>query len=293
MNRDKILKDKAEELLFDSMDNADQSINIQVEKGYITLTGIVDVLSEKKAVEELVRSIPGVKGVENALTIGMDRNIDDKDVTQEIVNRFTSHSHLENEYIGATTKQGIVHLQGNVNNLAQANIALQLASSVMGVKDIVNQLKIGDLETPSDDASLVNAIERTFAISGKVSAQDIQTQCYNGTVYLNGTVDTRDEKEYAEQLATTVPGVHKVNNRLDTRHGNTDQDNELTNILRQELRNNPWDTPSAQIEAYVIDSTAFLAGEVYSIEARILAERTAAGIDGITQVQNDIEVAKH
>ncbi len=293
MDQDKILKDKAQELLFKSMENADQSINIQVENGYMTLTGIVDVLSEKKAVEELVRSIPGVKSVENALTIGMDRNIADKDITEEIINRFKSDRRLEDDNIGATTKQGIAQLQGSVKQLAEANIAFELASSVMGVKDVINQLKIESPNSPHDDASLTNAIERSFSLSGKVSAQDIKTQCYNGTVYLDGTVDTPKEKKYAEQLAATVPGIKKVANRLVTRHGNTTQDNELTNKLREELRTNPWATPGAQIEAYVIDNTAFLGGEVYSIEARIQAERTAASLDGITQVQNEIEVAKH
>lgn len=293
MDQDKILKNKAQELLFKSMENADQSINIQVENGYMTLTGIVDVLSEKKAVEELVRSIPGVKSVENALTIGMDRNIADKDITEEIINRFKSDRRLEDDNIGATTKQGIAQLQGSVKQLAEANIAFELASSVMGVKDVINQLKIESPNSPHDDASLTNAIERSFSLSGKVSAQDIKTQCYNGTVYLDGTVDTPEEKKYAEQLAATVPGIKKVANRLVTRHGNTTQDNELTNKLREELRTNPWATPGAQIEAYVIDNTAFLGGEVYSIEARIQAERTAASLDGITQVQNEIEVAKH
>lgn len=295
MTQDDMIKQKVEEALSENMHNSSLGVNVQVEKGYVTLTGIVDVLSEKDYAERVVNSISGIKGVNNALTVGMDGEITDEQITQQVIGKFISEPQLEAQEVGATTKRGAVYLQGRVKTLAEANIARELASTVMGVKDVVmNQLKIGDnLEGPHDDATITNAVEVALSASEEVSARDVRTSCRNGVIYLDGTVNTLKEKETAGRLASTVPGVRQVVNNLSTRHGGNDRDSELTNLLRERLRKNEWATPGFQIEAYVIDGTAYLDGEVYSVEAKSQAELVAGGIPGIKQVQNDIEVARH
>lgn len=294
MKQDQIIKEKVDQLLFFNLDNADLGINAQVEKGFVTLSGIVDVLAEKNVAEKLTRSIPEVKGIENALSISTDGKTDDDDINQEVVSRITTEPIMEGSMVGAETNRGLVTLKGHVETLAQAHTAQELASTVMGVKDIINQIKIGeDLETPSDDASLVNAVERAFAESKEVSAQDIKTTCKNRVIRLAGTVDSPEEKELAYRWASVVPGVRKVINKLNTRHGGSDRDANLTNLLRENLRKNHWTTPGAQIESFVIHGVAYLGGEVYSIEAKTQAEKVAMNLPGISQVQNDIEVARH
>lgn len=295
MTQDDMIKLKVEEALSESMHNSSLGINVQVEKGYVTLTGIVDVLSEKEYAERLVNSVSGIKGVNNALTVGMDGEITDEQITQQVIGKFLSEPQLEAQEIGAATKRGVVSLQGRVKTLAEANIARELASTVMGVKDVVmTQLKIGDnLEGPHDDATITNAVEVALSASDEVSARDVVTSCRHGILYLDGAVDTPAQKIAAGRLATTVPGVRRVVNRLSTRHGGKDEDKKLTNLLRERLRKNEWTAPGAQIEAYVIDGTAYLGGEAYSVEAKTQAELVAGGIPGIRQVQNDIEIARH
>lgn len=218
MVQDEILKSKVEDILFNKMDNADIGINVEVAKGLVTLTGIVDVLSEKEYAEKATLSIPGIIGVENAIAVSIDGKIDDDDINQKVINRFFTDPRLDARHIGAITKQGIVYLKGHVKTLAEANIAQELAKTVMGVKDIVTQVNIGDnLDIPLDNASLANAVEVAFSASGEVSAQDIRSSCKDRYIYLDGIVDSEKEKNAATYWASTVPGVKKVINRLSTR----------------------------------------------------------------------------
>lgn len=294
MNKDEIIKDKLNELLFAKMENADMGINIRVADGYVTLYGIVDTLSEKEYAAEAAISIPGVKGVDNSLTIGMDGKIDDDDISRAVISRITASKDIKGTHIGAITNKGIVHLKGQSKTLEEAKLAKRLASKVMGVSEVISDIEIiGDENSPQDDASLVNYVEGAFAASHEIEAEDVHTSCKKGVIYLEGTVDTPQQKYKASYWASTIPGVRKVVNRINTRHDGDDEDSHLTNILREKLRQNPWTAPGAQIESYVIDGIAHLGGEVYSVEAKRNAELEALKMQGINQVQNDIEVARH
>jgi len=215
MTHDDMLKLKAEEALSTNMHNSSLGINIQVEKGYITLTGIVDVLAEKSAAQEIISRLSGIKGVNNELTVGMDNYVEDEEITEQVIQRFLEEPQIEAKEIGAVAKKGVVYLKGHAKTLAEVEIAKELAGTVMGVKDVVNQLKIGQhLEGPHDDATLTNAVEVALSASGEVSARDVKTRCENGVIYLEGTVDNPAQRQAAQRWATTVPGVRRVVNKL-------------------------------------------------------------------------------
>jgi hypothetical protein len=53
----------------------------------------------------------------------------------------------------------------------------------------------------------------------EIDASDIEVSVRNGEVTLSGTVNTRDEKRRAEDLAEAVPGVRHVQNNLRIQRG--------------------------------------------------------------------------
>jgi osmotically-inducible protein OsmY len=44
---------------------------------------------------------------------------------------------------------------------------------------------------------------------------DIKVNTFKGTVQLSGFADSADEKKRAEELARAVPGVNKVENKIE------------------------------------------------------------------------------
>lgn len=216
MRQDDLIKEEILHGLWNNFDNGDLGINIQIEEGYVSLQGIVDTLSEKNFATEVVKSVAGVKGVDNSLTVSMDGTIADADISHRVIASIRSDKLLQDSGVEVETHKGIATLYGKVKTLAEAKQAKKLATTVMGVKEVVSNIKvIGDVHRPSDDATLVNNVEAAFAASNEVDAEDIHTSCRNGVIYLDGTVSTAKQKDVAAQWAAVVPGVQKVQNNIE------------------------------------------------------------------------------
>jgi osmotically-inducible protein OsmY len=61
-------------------------------------------------------------------------------------------------------------------------------------------------------------IEAALLRSASLDAEDIRVETHNGTVTLNGTVHSWDEKIAAEDAAWAAPGVTQVYNHLSIRY---------------------------------------------------------------------------
>jgi hyperosmotically inducible protein len=215
MKHDELIKERVDEALFKKMDNADVGIKSMVSNGNVILSGIVDTLSEKSYAVEIIKQLPGVKEVEDALTVSMDGKIDDDDITQKIIDRLVLEPKLKDSKIGITTRQGHVFLKGKIATLAEAELAETLASTVMGVNKVINKMNIARSEEDfADDISLCNELVNVISNSEEFFAPDVDATCRDGVIYLSGSVSTTMEKGRIEDLAKTIPGVRRVVNEL-------------------------------------------------------------------------------
>ncbi|MDK2823849.1 MAG: hyperosmotically inducible periplasmic protein [Clostridia bacterium] len=292
MTKDDQLKANIEEILSNNMQNTALGINVQVEKGFVKLHGMVDTLAEREYAAELVKKLPFVKGIDNGLTVAMDNFRNDDEIMHLLLEKFMDEPKLDIKKIGAECEKGEVILRGQASSLGEIELAKELAAQVPGVKEVKSLVKYTEEAKEMDDSSVVNAVEVAFSASDIVEAEDIDTSCINGIVKLEGVVDNNEQKGAAELLAKTVPGVRKVINNLETRHDNTRGDGYLTNKLRKALNKDERVSP-AQVKVYVIDGTAYLSGKVFNIDAKKAAEEIAREMDGIRKVVNDVTVAYH
>lgn len=65
-----------------------------------------------------------------------------------------------------------------------------------------------------DDASTTAAVKTKLVADKAANLTRIDVDTNNGIVYLNGTVDSPQQKTKAEELASQVKGVKKVVNNL-------------------------------------------------------------------------------
>ncbi|MFZ5944982.1 MAG: BON domain-containing protein [Bacillota bacterium] len=293
MTKDDKIKAQIENLLKSEMYLVSAlGINVEVEKGYVKLQGIVDTLAEGEYAADLIKKIPSVKGVDNGLTVAMDNFDTDEHLTDLVMERLHGEPDLDIKKIGAECHKGVVILRGQASSLGEIELARELAAQVPGVREVKTLVKFTEEAKETVESNIVNAVEVGFAASEIVEAEDVLTSCTKGIVTLEGTVDTNEQKEAAESIAKTIPGVRKVINKLDSRHETQDQDAHLTNVLRKALNTDPRVSP-AQVKAYVLDGTAYLSGKVYGIDAKKAAEEVARKMKGIKQVMNDVTVAYH
>ncbi|MGA1838987.1 MAG: BON domain-containing protein [bacterium] len=114
-------------------------ITIEALSGHVTIRGSVPSYYQKQIAEEDVRDVIGVSGVTNLLTVNAAERDDDAirdDVEFEIKTDYTLYL-LE---INVSIKNRIVTLSGTVNNLYEKERAGIIASRVLGVKDVMNEI---------------------------------------------------------------------------------------------------------------------------------------------------------
>lgn len=266
-----------------------EGLHVEVKADRVTLWGTVDSLAEKDFFGNRVGRIDGVRKLDNSLTVSNDGIIKDKDVEQEIVERFQRAMDKDIMHLGCRVSRGIATLLGHVETQSTERLAKRLASQIRGVKEIRSEIQ--SLDKKVDDATLVNSVENAMAASPWVNAQEIKTEARNGIITLAGLVDTLEAMEWAVETAYQVPGVKAVVSEVLTRHRSQGDDLRLTEQLVAKLGQHRLN--SGQIRAFVQGGIAFLSGEVYSEEDRLRAEKMIQYIPEIQDVDNSIRVAAH
>jgi osmotically-inducible protein OsmY len=117
----------------------DQSIQVKVSDGRITLSGEVDWHYQKLAAEAAVRKLSGVRGVHNLIRIrGGSKAVD---VQQRILSALRRTAELESRNIQVTVDDGKVTLTGNVKAWHERQLAEQAAWAAAGVREVVDNLR--------------------------------------------------------------------------------------------------------------------------------------------------------
>lgn len=170
----------------------------------------------------LAGSIPAAVAQEQELT---EQAISDKVNDELMIDRGVAFYKID-----VDTNDGVVTLSGSVNNILAKERAAAIARTVRGVRSVVNRIEVTPTELRSDDdiqrdveAALLNdpatdsyevttsVEDGTVTLQGTVESYDV----INGTAHLYGTVDSRFEKNRADDLASRVIGVIEVENHLD------------------------------------------------------------------------------
>ncbi len=135
------------------------------------------------------------------------------------------------------------------------------------------------------------AVKAELAFDPLVDDADIHVTNVNGDVALNGTVPSYPQ--YLEAAAATqrVTGVGNVFNHLEVALPGTDfrDDAMLTTAANNALASNV--TVPDGVEATALDGNVTLTGTVSFGSERAAAERAVAGLTGVRNVRDDIDIS--
>jgi osmotically-inducible protein OsmY len=158
--------------------------------------------------------VVGVIWVSNLLSVDTEWREDEK-LREDIRFALDSDSTLAGWDIKIRVTQGVVTLSGNVKSPYQKEHATEVASRILGVRDVLNDLEVSRLDKYSDTAlverlrSRLKADWETHSVAGKI---DIKAK--NGIATLSGEVNTWSEYKEAARAASLTDGVWEVVNRL-------------------------------------------------------------------------------
>jgi osmotically-inducible protein OsmY len=134
------------------------------------------------------------------------------------------------------------------------------------------------------------AVEAELGFDTLVDASDISVKNLDGAVALNGTVPSYPQYLEAAAAARRVHGVTKVHNHLEVvlPRGDERDDAMLTTAANNALALNI--TVPDGVEATAWDGNLQLTGTVGYGSQRAAAERAVAGLTGVRNVQDDIDI---
>lgn len=129
---------------------APYGLRADVVDGIARVQGMVETLAEQRRVEEVARSVPGVRGVESAVSISTDGSIDDADVEMEVAQELGKLPFGDD--VTPKAERGRVTLFGTVPDREAARQAEAAAARARGVTGVISRLKVDTGQITAEEA---------------------------------------------------------------------------------------------------------------------------------------------
>jgi osmotically-inducible protein OsmY len=188
-------------------------IAVSVKDGVVTLTGFVRSYTDKFEAEAAAKRVAGVVGVANDIEVrmpGVDER-PDPEIARDAVAAIKSQLPISSERIKIVVKNGWVTLEGQVEWQYQKNTAESAIRRIKGVKGVSNLISLKPRVEPHE---IKKKIMDAFRRNAEVDANRIVVETNGSEVVLKGTVRSWIEREEAERVAWSAPGVTKVEDRI-------------------------------------------------------------------------------
>lgn len=299
-------------------------IDVTVEDGGVTLSGVVGSAAEKRlaAIDAWVRGVIAVDSDELTVedwaeNVNRRKKLfvvkDEEQLAKAVEDALLYDPRVASYQVSVSATGNVVTLRGKVGTVKAKHAAEQAARYTVGVSRVENRLRVRPEAVA--DPRLAERIRQAFLRDPHLERFEIAVTVVDGTARLAGTVDSFFERGRAEDVASRIAGVRKVVNTITVEdHLNvstydpyvydyypyyytwhpyvpavtTGGDEEIAANIKDELFWSPF-VDAGEVEVSVDNGTATLSGMVDSWSERRAAVSNAFE-GGATWVVNDLEV---
>lgn len=187
---------------------------------------------------------------------------------------------------------------------ARLLLALPLAAALAAAVDAAPRTDVAPLPSEHSDLFREGRIWATFAMDPSLAAYDIEVDVEGARVVLEGAVESAVDRELAESIAFSTPGVTRVDNRLEIdpalvgkrprdnaamRYQQAVNDAAIAARVRSLLHWNNY-TDGFEITVKADDGRVVLTGDVDTSNSAQVAERLARSVAGVAAVDNRLTI---
>ncbi len=210
------------------------NINTTTEDGVVTLTGAVADEVQRELAESIASSVEAVKSVTNHITVmgtvlsprpkrTWRQRIDDMTVAASVRSRLLYNKEFKGMKIGVGSELGVVTLFGVVGSEEQKKRIGVIADETHGVIEVKNELtvrakedidQIAKVGREFSDEWVEKRVETALVLNRHLSVRGLNVEVDDDICILTGTVDTDEEKDLAEAVASSIYGVGSVRNEI-------------------------------------------------------------------------------
>jgi osmotically-inducible protein OsmY len=175
----------------------------------------VDNYTKKWAAEDAAHRVRGVKAVANDIEVRLPNSAErtDADIAAAVTRALEWDAFVPIEKLNVTVAKGWVTLRGEVEWQYQKEDAERAVRRLTGVRGVTNLLTVRPRVKPSSQ-ELKRKIEEALVRSAETDAERITVEVQDNKVILKGTVHSWAERQEAERVAWSAPGVIAVENRI-------------------------------------------------------------------------------
>ena len=280
----------------------DYQVHCLVSAGVVTLSGTVQTWAEKQLVLRVLKGVRGVRDfVADHLIIRCGEIMNsDEEITTQIRELLDWDIRVNGALVQVRTDEQVVHLSGTVGTAAEKDrlvaIAYQTGATRVDARDLfVAYWALGreirrEKFAPKTDEAIASAVRDTLHFNPRLRSSETLVQVLDGVVTLAGTVSNLRTKQDAEQDARHVVGVSNVHNLLKVRPARLVPDEEICQSIAAALARDPY-VGQSDFHVQVHGGQALLSGQVSTPFELEQAGDVAAGVGGVVDVNNRLEVA--
>ena len=277
-------------------------VHCTVARGVVTLTGLVQSWAEKQLALRVVQGVRGVRAfVADHLTIrGGEMIKSDEDITTQVRELLDWDIRVNGALVEVRTAEQVVHLTGTVGTAAEKDrlvaIAYQTGATRVDVRNLLvaywalgRAIRREKVASKTDEA-ISRAVRDTLRFNLRVRASEILVQVHDGVVTLAGIVRNLRTKQDTEQDVRHVVGVANVHNLLKVRPERPVPDEDICSTIAAALARDPY-VGHCEVQVQVHGGQALLSGHVRTHFEQEQASDVAAGVSGVVDVNNRLEVS--
>lgn len=148
-----------------------------------------------------------------------------------------------------------------------------------------------DMET---DRRISRTAKESYVFRNYLNKDSIEVKSKDGLVTLTGKVSEKSHKVLAEETVASLPGVKKVDNRLETVKDEAQAGSDSwTGAKIKTMLLFHRNVSATKTSVTVKDGVATLRGEAESIAQRDLTEKYVSDVEGVASVRNEMTVVQN
>ena len=163
--------------------------------------------------------------------------------------RLTWDNRIDESQINVSIKDNVAILKGCVSTYPEKVLAEIETKMVPGIKTIINDIEVifSDFDQMPSDQEVEEALFCLLDSNSELDFNDVKISINNGTILLEGTVNSYWKKEKIRKLASQVSGVKGVVNKISVVPDVEISDEDITDLIIRSMQN------SVHVDAHKVD----------------------------------------